>query len=48
MQAKLNLHEEALQAVDSFDFNVFELSESLGRKNLFSTIVFKIMNELPN
>lgn len=48
MQAKLNLHEEALQGVESFDFNIFELSELLGREHLFSTIVFKIMNELPN
>lgn len=46
--AKLDQYEEALQCIDSMDFNAFELCDILGRESFFTIVIFKLMNAIPN
>ena len=43
----LESKEEVLNAVDTFEFNVFNVSRSIGRENAFPAIVFRVMEDLP-
>ena len=37
-----------LQQVDSYDFDIFEVVEAVGRENTLTIVMFKIMSELPH
>jgi len=40
-------HKEVLRTLEDFDFDCFKVCEVLGREHFFSTVIFKMMNELP-
>ena len=43
---RIETHADALQAVESFDFDCFDMSDTLGRKDAFVMIVYKLMKNL--
>ena len=47
MLIKLDQHAEALNSVESMDFDAIALSDITGRDHIFSTVVYKIINDLP-
>ena len=47
MLTKLEQHAEALNSVESMDFDAIALKEVTGRDHIFSTVVYKMINDLP-
>ena len=47
MMNLLDNRQEILDSVDSFDFNVLNVSRAIGRENTFPAIVFRCMEDLP-
>ena len=47
MVTKLDQHAEALNSVESMDFDAIALSDITGRDHIFSTVVYKLINDLP-
>ena len=43
----LDNRQEILDSVDTFDFNVFNVSREIGRENTFPSVVFRCMEDLP-
>ena len=39
--------QEILDTVDTFEFNILNVSREIGRENTFPAIVFRCMEDLP-
>ena len=48
MLGKLTTNYAVLEQVNSFDFDIFEVAQGVGRENTLTMVMFKIMNELPH